>query len=838
MNTTSSDLEIPQVTSQRLSLDFHHAFSTSNVDTLEAYPLTSSTPLTPRYKTFKKLEVVNSHRINTLTGLYNIISLTSVLLSTLIVILARTAFSRFEPQVPVLVDASTSEFKLIDVNYYQFPSAFIVLDTVFNYVFFTYALFLFSAYLFVLFRAGISKMLNEQVWVAMLLLGATLYLNPFAATVRLRENLFDITVPGPEDGFSYVDVFTCIRMLSFSTISLLYIWMSSHSYRILTKTISISDWTFYLPKIAVVLTYTIYKLVVLFVFRIAFSELPFASLVACFTLYGHLAVFPRIAVITVAVLTTMETAILLMVLIDIIKTFKLHLSVEYVQHRTKLLGYRFFLHQQTIFYLVYVCNYVLILFGLPYGPQILQFYLLSADGGEGRGSYFDVQYAPWGLHLSILAYITTEAYTNLPASFSMRDLKFWSAEISQPDEVEPQPIMYRTREPPSFSGNELDLNPNCFVMQTNIELFNLAWFVYYQGTPKEKKLNIDYQSLPMQISKSFFDQQTDTRAFISESVDRIIIAFKGTSSRQNFLTDLKVAHSPLSQIVRLTVAPSGEESEISTRVDSVITGKEFRRARVHAGFATAYNTIRPDLIVQVDALLKKKNRPIFLTGHSLGGALATISSIDISLSLDVPGTRILVSTFGSPRVGNQAFRNVYNAQVPMNWRLVAGGDIISRLPKVGYAHVGRRVVLTSAGDLFIDPNALDTMFWHTPQASFLHHRKWWYLLSLKSWCTRRIHDYSPNFWPFPVSASDNKRFEVSMKKPNSRTPSILSRRERKFNRVEKYQKAAEILDQLGATSIADKKSIENWGRLTMKLLTNSRNHPKPIIIRGRTSNSS
>lgn len=800
----------------RLSVDLFEAMSMGRADTEMA------TPLTPRYSTFKKLEVVNSRRINAIAGLYNLLSFAAVGLSGIVVILSRTAFGMYEPNVPVQIESNgQEEFKVIDVEYYEFPDTFTIVDVCLNYTFFAYSLFLAFAFIYVLVKAGRERLLNEQTWVAVLLLGATFYLNPFEATMRLRGELFGVPIPQREQGFSYVDLFTCLRMLSFSTISMLYIWMGSHSYRYLHERITIQKWEFYLPKIAIALIYNAYKLSVLFAFRIAFSELPFATLAAFLTLYGEIGVWPRLGVITVTVLTILETAILGFIVVDVVKTMKVLSSAEYVKHRTKILGFRFFLHQQGIFYLVYTCNYAFILFGLPKGPQILQFWLLAYNGNKGRGSYFDIQYAPLGLQICILTYVTTEAYTNLPASFSLRELKFWRKERDGYTEVEPEPITYRNREPPSFSDNEPDLRPNCFVMQTNIELFNLSWFVYYHGTSKESKLTIDHDALTLQIRDSFYSKRTDTRAFVAESKDRIIVAFKGTTSRQNLFTDIRVMHRPLSQFIFLTTLPNGNP-HVESRVFSLLRSKNFQRAKIHSGFVDAYNSIREELIPIIATLLQEKDRPIFFTGHSLGGALATLSSLDVSLGLNVPGTRISVSTFGSPRVGNNAFREIYDDQIPMNWRLVAGGDIISRLPKVGYAHVGKRVVLTADGELFIEPSALEIIFWYSPRASFVHHRKAWYMLSLKTWCSNRLDDYNPNFWPFPVSASDSRKFETSLRKPTSRTLQPLSRRGKAANRVEKFKMWADAIDDLDV-DIQDERSLECWRRLAGSMLEKVRN---------------
>ncbi len=61
---------------------------------------------------------------------------------------------------------------------------------------------------------------------------------------------------------------------------------------------------------------------------------------------------------------------------------------------------------------------------------------------------------------------------------------------------------------------------------------------------------------------------------------------------------------------------------------------------------------RSDLFEVIDRAWASWQRPFFVTGHSLGGALATIASYRLmKMGLNVRG----LYTFGSPRVGNRAF---------------------------------------------------------------------------------------------------------------------------------------------------------------------------------------
>ena len=61
-----------------------------------------------------------------------------------------------------------------------------------------------------------------------------------------------------------------------------------------------------------------------------------------------------------------------------------------------------------------------------------------------------------------------------------------------------------------------------------------------------------------------------------------------------------------------------------------------------------------------------------LTGHSLGGALATLAAHELVAALNQAATSIHVScyTFGAPRTGNHAFARDYQSLVPDTWGLI------------------------------------------------------------------------------------------------------------------------------------------------------------------------
>jgi hypothetical protein len=109
--------------------------------------------------------------------------------------------------------------------------------------------------------------------------------------------------------------------------------------------------------------------------------------------------------------------------------------------------------------------------------------------------------------------------------------------------------------------------------------------------------------------------------------------------------------------------------------------------KVHRGFKTALDEVWGDLFPHL-AALQRRGCKIWMTGHSLGAALATLAA-------DRFGEAQGVYTFGSPRVGNRQFMENYSIRC---YRFVNGDDIVSRVPPAGlYVHVGEPIFIEHEG---------------------------------------------------------------------------------------------------------------------------------------------
>lgn len=100
----------------------------------------------------------------------------------------------------------------------------------------------------------------------------------------------------------------------------------------------------------------------------------------------------------------------------------------------------------------------------------------------------------------------------------------------------------------------------------------------------------------------------------------------------------------------------------------------------HKGFTEMYSLLRASLFELIAELDHEK--PLYITGHSLGGALATLAAIDIMCNSSM--TNVSVYTFASPRVGDPIFAKHYNYIVPVHWRFQNKHDIVPHLPTLVY----------------------------------------------------------------------------------------------------------------------------------------------------------
>jgi hypothetical protein len=145
------------------------------------------------------------------------------------------------------------------------------------------------------------------------------------------------------------------------------------------------------------------------------------------------------------------------------------------------------------------------------------------------------------------------------------------------------------------------------------------------------------------------DAATDTSGFLAEQDHHLVLSFRGTSSLKNFDTD--------AQILKI---PAG-----------------WAEGKIHHGFAGALAAVWPQ-ITQSLGMPGPQQKELWVTGHSLGAALAQLAA----LRLTKLGYRVrAVYTYGTPRVGDSGFVADYDKLLgDRTFPHINDRDVVTRVP--------------------------------------------------------------------------------------------------------------------------------------------------------------
>ncbi len=117
--------------------------------------------------------------------------------------------------------------------------------------------------------------------------------------------------------------------------------------------------------------------------------------------------------------------------------------------------------------------------------------------------------------------------------------------------------------------------------------------------------------------------------------------------------------------------------------------------------------VSKNVLVNGKLIINKKPRPIFITGHSLGGAMAMIAAARL-IHEDRPFTSAY--TFGQPRAMSIMTSRIFNTEAKGRiFRFQNNNDIVTRIPArmMGYSHAGSFLYISENKKLHNDPG-----FWY------------------------------------------------------------------------------------------------------------------------------
>ncbi|KAI1643134.1 alpha/beta-hydrolase [Daldinia loculata] len=182
----------------------------------------------------------------------------------------------------------------------------------------------------------------------------------------------------------------------------------------------------------------------------------------------------------------------------------------------------------------------------------------------------------------------------------------------------------------------------------------------------------DVTSAGAKVVATFSGNLTDIQGFVSsdDTNELIVASVRGSHSIRNFVADLSFVPLPCDL------------------VDDCL---------IHSGFLLSWQEIEDALLDGV-AAAKEANPSykIIFTGHSLGGAVATVAA---GYARD-QGYELDLYTYGSPRVGNQAFVDFVTAQPGGEFRVTHLDDPVPRLPPIAvdYRHTSPEFWISDESD--------------------------------------------------------------------------------------------------------------------------------------------
>lgn len=164
-------------------------------------------------------------------------------------------------------------------------------------------------------------------------------------------------------------------------------------------------------------------------------------------------------------------------------------------------------------------------------------------------------------------------------------------------------------------------------------------------------------------------EQSGAQCLVAHDDDKAIVCFRGTEVEEweDLLAD--------ADIVPETVEHSGQ---------------------VHRGFLHALDSIWPrieDVLSGLPEGIPNRKR-VWFSGHSLGAAMATLAA-------DRCDAAHALYTYGSPRVGDKAFRQLVRVNA---YRFVNNNDGVTTVPLVPYRHIGAVKYLGADHKLIDDPS--------------------------------------------------------------------------------------------------------------------------------------
>ena len=154
-----------------------------------------------------------------------------------------------------------------------------------------------------------------------------------------------------------------------------------------------------------------------------------------------------------------------------------------------------------------------------------------------------------------------------------------------------------------------------------------------------------------------FENECSGYVAVSHALKTVVVAFRGSAKYEQAVFEFL-------------------ESFLSPEVS-------FLNGKVQSYWKRAFFVLWPSMEAEVKALVvKNPSYQIWVTGHSLGGAIASLASTWLAYYNIAPRKNIILYTFGMPRVGNYKYALQHDQLVNNSWRVVNYNDLVPHFPFV------------------------------------------------------------------------------------------------------------------------------------------------------------
>ena len=193
----------------------------------------------------------------------------------------------------------------------------------------------------------------------------------------------------------------------------------------------------------------------------------------------------------------------------------------------------------------------------------------------------------------------------------------------------------------------------------------LSQLAYRQYSKVQEELS----KYGLRAKMRIYDASTNTNGFIACDDFSVVVAFRGTELKSlgNIFTDAQVVPKP------------------------IVPGE---KTKAHGGFVDALNTVYESIASQLESSIGKKK--LFITGHSLGGALASL--LTYRISWEHRDAQPTMYVYGCPPVGDSSFakyfQGMHSNTITIVGDPISSSSVIGSL--VGLYKPGQEICLRSA----------------------------------------------------------------------------------------------------------------------------------------------